>query len=85
MSVMPRLNMTLDDDTDSSLTRHAKREGARRATFARALLREGLLRRDEADRRKKLAADYAAGRPDAKALLADLESPQADLLRDDEG
>jgi len=47
-------------------------------------LSEGLARREATTRRKKLAADYRAGRADARALLDDLESPQLELL-DDEG
>ena len=82
--VMARLNLTLDDDTFQKLDRHTKRRGKPRARVATEILREGLARREAAERRKQLAADYAAGRADARALLKDLESAQLDLL-DDEG
>ena len=51
--------------------------------MATEILREGLARREAAERRKRLAADYAAGRADARALLKDLESSQLDLLDDE--
>lgn len=73
---MSRLNMTLDDDTDHRLERHARRAGLRVASFARELLREALDRRELAERRRKLAADYAADRADAAALLQELETIQ---------
>jgi hypothetical protein len=75
---MPRLNLTLDEDTFGRLTRHAKGQGGRRAALARRILREGLDAREARDRRRKLAADYAAGRPDARELLEHLERPQLD-------
>ena len=81
---MARLNLTLDDDTFRQLDRHTKRVGRPRAKVATEILREGLARREAAERRKRVAADYAAGRPDARALLKDFESPQLELL-DDEG
>ena len=81
---MARLNLTLDDDTFRQLDRHTKRVGRPRAKVATEILREGLARREAAERRKRVAADYAAGRPDARALLKDLEAPQLELL-DDEG
>lgn len=73
---MARLNLTLDADTFARLDRHAKRQGARRAGLARRILREGLDAREALERRKKLAADYAAGRSDARELLEELEAPQ---------
>jgi hypothetical protein len=73
---MARLNLTLDDDTFDRLARHAKREGGRRASLARRILREGLDAREARERRRKLAADYAAGRSDARDLLDDLEAAQ---------
>jgi hypothetical protein len=73
---MARLNLTLDDDTFDRLTRHARRAGGRRATLARRILREGLDAREVRERKRKLAADYAAGRADARALLAELEAAQ---------
>ena len=68
--------MTLDDDTERRLELHARRAGARVASFARELLREALDRREAAERRRRLAADYAADRADATALLAELETTQ---------
>ncbi len=82
---MSRLNLTLDDDTERTLVRHARRAGARRATLAREILREGLARREALERAKKLAEDYARGRPDARELLGDLESAQSELLGDENG
>lgn len=83
MRVMARLNLTLDDDTFVRLIRHAKREGGRRATLARRILREGLDARDARERRKKLASDYAAGRKDAREILEELEPPQLDWFHED--
>lgn len=77
---MARLNLTLDADTFARLDRHAKRQGARRASLARRILREGLAAREAHQRRKRLAADYAAGRPDARELLRDLEARQLECL-----
>jgi hypothetical protein len=76
--------LTLDADTFRQLDRHTKRVGKPRAKVATEILREGLARREAAERRKRLAADYAAGRPDARDLLKDLESPQLDLLDDED-
>ena len=45
--------------------------------MARTLLREALDRREAAERRRKLAADYAAERGE---LLRDLERGELDLL-----
>jgi len=73
---MERLNLTLDDDTSARLDRHAKRAGAPRATYARGILREALEAREVLERRKKLAADYVAGRADALKLLKDFEAAQ---------
>ena len=81
---MARLNLTLDADTFRQLDRHTRRVGKPRAKVATEILREGLARREAAERRKRLAADYAAGRPDARALLKDLESPQIELLDDED-
>ena len=80
---MARLNLTLDADTFEKLDRHSGRVGRPRARVATEILREGLARREAAERRKRLAADYAAGRADARALLKDLESSQLDLLDDE--
>jgi hypothetical protein len=80
---MARLNLTLDRDTYAELDEHARRAHQPRARVARELLVEGLARRAALDRRNRLARDYAAGRSDARALLNDFESGQADLLGDE--
>jgi hypothetical protein len=80
MGVMSRLNLTLDSDTSLRLDRHAKREGIRRASVARSLIREALLARETQARRRKLAQDYRAGSGDARSLLDDFEVPQSDLI-----
>jgi hypothetical protein len=77
---MSRLNLTLDDVTFRRLGEHAKKGGGRRTALARQLVREGLDRRDALDRRKRLAADYAAGRADARELLKDFETAQLEML-----
>ena len=79
LRVMARLNLTLDADTDARLGRSARRAGTPRAALARTLLVAALDRQDEAERRRKLALDYTAGREDARALLADLEAGQVEL------
>ena len=83
MSVMARLNLTLDQDTARRLDQHTRRSGKPRATLARELLREALARREALERRQRLARDYAAGRSDARTLLTDLESAQVELLGDE--
>lgn len=80
---MSRLNLTLDDDTLTWLTRHAAREKVGVAAYARRLIREALEQREALARRRKLAADYAAGREDAAEVLRDLERPQLEGLLDD--
>jgi hypothetical protein len=80
LRVMERLNLTLDAGTSGALARHARAEGKARATLARELIREAMARREELEHRRRLARDYAAGRDDAKELLADLELGQLDLL-----
>ena len=77
---MSRLNLTLDEDTFERLGRHAKKAGAQRATLARSLLREALERRESAERRRKLAADYAADQKDTRTLLRELETGELELL-----
>jgi hypothetical protein len=79
---MSRLNLTLDDDTSKALARHAERERRPRATVARELLCEAIREREAAERRRRLARDYAAGRADVAALLSDLEEAQLELLDD---
>ena len=81
---MVRVNLTLDEETSRELDRHTKRTGKPRATVVRELLREGLARRAAAERRKRLAADYAAGRSDARVTLGDFESAQLELMDDEE-
>ena len=81
---MARVNLTLDKDTYLALERHAKSTKTRRATAVRDLLREGLARREALEHQRKLAADYAAGRRDAVALMRDFEVAQLDLLDDEE-
>jgi len=77
---MARLNLTLDRDISGRLEAHARRAGARRATLARQLLREALDRREAAERRRKLAADYAAEGSAARDLLGELEPGELELL-----
>ena len=84
MSVMPRLNLTLDDDTFARLGRHAKRQGAPRAGLARRILREALDLREALERRKTLAADYTAGRRDARQLLEQLAVPQLEWFDEED-
>jgi len=82
--VMARVNLTLDEETFAELDRHTKLLGKPRAALARDLLHEALASRRAAERRRQLAADYAAGREDARALLRDLESAQLELMDDEE-
>jgi len=81
---MKRLNVTLNQETYEALERQAKQTRKTCAKVAEDLLSESLAQRDAATRRKKLVADYRAGRADARAVLNDLELPQLELL-DDEG
>ena len=77
---MARLNLTLDADTFARLNTHARKAGAQSATLARTLLQEALERREALERGRKLAADYAADRPDVRELLRDLEASELELL-----
>jgi hypothetical protein len=77
---MARVNLTLDTETFHRLSKHAQASHAPRAALARLLVVEALEHRERTDRRNKRAADYAAGRQDVGALLADLEAPQLELL-----
>ena len=81
---MARLNLTLDDDTYAELEKHAKKLRTPRARLVKEILSEGLARRSAAERQRKLARDYAAGRADARALLKDWETSQLEMM-DDEG
>ncbi|MBI5544796.1 MAG: hypothetical protein HY901_12980 [Deltaproteobacteria bacterium] len=83
-SVMARVNLTLDPVSYEKLSRYAKASGAPCAAAARRLLCEALEHREERARRARLAADYAAGRSDARELLRDLEAPELELLTDDD-
>ena len=76
--------MTLDEDTFRRLERHARRLGKPKARAATEVLREGLARQESAERRAKLARDYAAQRADAGALVRDLEGAQLGLLGDED-
>lgn len=77
---MPRLNLTLDPGTSDRLEEHARRARTASATLARALLQEALDRRDSAERRRKLASDYARGHKETRELLAELEAGELELL-----
>lgn len=81
---MSRLNLTLDDDTLASLTKHASLAKIAVASFARELLREAVARREADASRRKLARDYAAGRTDATEILKDFETLQLEGLLDDD-
>jgi hypothetical protein len=81
---MARLNVTLDRHTYAELERQAKQLKKPCARVAKEILAEGLVRRTAAKRREKLAADYRAGRADARAILKDLEAPQWGLMDDEE-
>jgi predicted transcriptional regulator len=81
---MTKLSVILDQKTYEALEKQAKQTRKPCVRVAKEILSEGLARRDAVARRKKLAADYRAGRADARALLNDLESVQLELL-DDEG
>lgn len=80
---MGRLDLTLDPDTLSWLEKHASRAKVAVASLARELLREAVSRRESLARRRKLAADYSAGRDDVKELLEELEAPQLEGLLDE--
>jgi hypothetical protein len=67
------------------LLRYAKASGSARSAAARKLLCAALEQREERERRAKLAADYAADRAHAEKMLEDLETPQLELLDDEEG
>jgi predicted transcriptional regulator len=83
---MARVNLTLDPDVYDKLSRYAKASGAPRAAAARELLCEALEHREARARQAKLAADYTAGRSDAREVLHDLEALELELLgRHEEG
>ncbi len=75
---MSRLNLTLPADTMQALQKHAR--GRPVARLARELIESGLARAAQLQRAQKLARDYAAGREDARAALADFEALSLELL-----
>jgi hypothetical protein len=77
---MSRLNMTLSADTERTLARYAKRLRVPVATFARIVLCEGLAQRENLEKRRQLARDYAAGRADAAEILDELEDLQLESI-----
>ena len=81
---MPRLNLTLDDDTYSLLVRHAEDANKPQASVARALLREALELKQVERLQQQLAADYVADRADSAKLLAEVEASQLDLDDDEQ-
>jgi predicted transcriptional regulator len=81
---MMKLSVVLDQKTYEALERQAKQTRKPRERVAKEILLEGLARRNAAAQREQLAADYRAGRANARALLNDVESAQSELL-DDEG
>lgn len=72
--------MTLSAETESLLSRHAKKLGVPVASFARTVLCEGLAHRDKMERMRRLANDYAAGRSDAKEVLDEVADLQLENL-----
>ncbi len=84
MCVMTRLNLTLDTDTLLRLKSYAELIGVQRTTAARQLLLEALSRRERIEAQRSLAADYAEGRLDSRAILSDLEVGQLELLQDED-
>jgi len=82
---MARVNLTLDAQTHAKLAKRAKQLRKGQASVARALIQEALARQELVERRRRLARDYAAGRPDAPKLLAELERGQLELLDDEDG
>ncbi len=80
---MERVNLTLEKETFLKLKRYSKNAKKPCATAARALLVESLERHEAVARRRALAADYTKGRGDARALLADFEAGQLELLDDE--
>ncbi len=81
---MPRVNLTLDTVTFERLEKHARRLRRPYARLVTEVLKEGLDRREAAERRTKLARDYAAGRADDGSVLRDLEGAQDELLDDED-
>ena len=81
---MARVNLTLDEELSRRLESYAKQLGRPQATVAGQLVREGLERRAAEARRRQMAADYAADRPDALELLRVMEPGQLEILGDEE-
>jgi hypothetical protein len=82
---MSRLNLTLDDDTFSAISRDARKQGVPVATHARRRLRDALARRARVEARKLWADAYAEGRGDGKAPLEDWEPGALEVLGDETG
>jgi predicted DNA-binding protein len=81
---MTRVNLTLDQESYERLGRYAKRLGRPQATVAGQLVREGLELLDAREQRQRLAKDYAAGRADAREVIAELESGQLEAMGEEE-
>jgi hypothetical protein len=82
--VMARLNLTLDSETLGVLTKEARKEKTRVATYARRLLREAISRRDREERRRRWAEAYRADRVDALAVVREMEPGQLEVMGDEE-
>ncbi len=80
---MARINLTLDRDTYALLDQRARISHKPRARVVKEILIEGLARRAAQERRKRLARDYAAGRGDAREVLAAWEVGQLELLENE--
>ena len=84
MRVMARLNLTLDDELLTALSREARKAGVRVATHARQLLGEAVARHQLLQRRRVWAEAYQADRAEASKLVADLGPATFDLLGDED-
>ena len=73
--------MTLPDETENLLVRHARKLRVPVATFARTVLCEGLAQREKLERMRQLANDYSEGRSDATGLLDELSELQWENLK----
>ena len=80
---MARINLTLNEDTYSSIVEHAREEGMPQASMARKLIKEALDRRNALKKLRKLASDYGAEGKGSARLLEDLEAGQLDLIDDE--
>ena len=77
---MSRLNLTLSDDTFSKLERVARLKKMRVASYTKQLIEEALEAHERLAWNRKLAADYAADRKDAKELLSQMELAQFEVV-----